>query len=111
MGGLELNVQQIYFDAIKAGSKTIEGRLAKQKYRSLKPGDSVIFYNSERTQSVAKIVVAVHVYPTFEAAFREQDFRKAIPAAKSVHEAMAVYEQFYTPKMQKEEGVVFIELG
>lgn len=107
---LELNVQRVYFDAIKAGTKTIEGRLAKQKYRSLRPGDSVIFFDNEHTESITKTVAAIHLYPTFESAFKEQDFRKAIPSAKTVKEAIAVYEQFYTPKMQQQEGVAFIEL-
>ncbi|HTH72207.1 MAG TPA: ASCH domain-containing protein [Candidatus Pristimantibacillus sp.] len=107
---LQFNVQRVYFDAIKAGTKTIEGRLAKQKYLDLRPGDSVVFFDNEHTESVTKTVTAIHLYPTFEAAFKEQDFRKAIPSAKTVKEAIAVYEQFYTPQMQQQERVVFIEL-
>jgi ASC-1-like (ASCH) protein len=107
---LDLNVQQVYYDAIKNGAKPIEGRLAKEKFRALKPGDKVRFFNNEHTQSVIKTVVAVHIYQTFEAAFKEQDFLDAIPDAESVEDAIKVYEQFYTKPMQLEHGVVFIQL-
>ena len=107
---LELDVQQLYFDAIAAGMKTIEGRLAKQKYMALKPGDNVRFTNPDGSQSVVKEVVALHTYPTFADAFKTQDFQRAIPTAKTVDDAIHIYERFYPGFAQQEFGIVFIEL-
>jgi ASC-1-like (ASCH) protein len=106
----DLSVQQIYYDAIANGTKTIEGRLAKEKYRALKPGDEIRFSNNEGTQSLVKKVGAVHVYPTFADSFKVQNFKHAIPDAASVADAIRVYEQFYTKEMQQKHGVVFIAL-
>lgn len=52
MAHITINVQQVYLDAIKNGSKTIEGRLATEKYRSLRPGDVLTIYNNEQTDMV-----------------------------------------------------------
>lgn len=110
MAKLDLNVQQVYLDAIAAGTKTAEGRLAKEKYRALKAGDVITFHNNEQTQSLDKAVVALRIYATFEAAFKEMDFKDAVPNARNIDEAIAIYEQFYSKKMQQQEGIVFIVL-
>lgn len=107
---LDLNVQQVYFEAIKNGTKTIEGRLAKEKFRKLKAGDNIRFSNNEGTQSVVRSVAAIHIYPTFEDSFKVQDFKQAVPNVNTIAEAVQIYEQFYTKQMQREYGVVFIEL-
>lgn len=111
MAHITINVQQVYLDAIKNSSKTIEGRLATEKYRSLRPGDVLTIYNNEQTDMVTGGVVNVYEYADFEAAFREWDFRLAIPEAQNVGEALAVYEQFYSRTRQQDAGVVFIELS
>jgi len=107
---LELNVQQAYFDAILKGSKNIEGRLAKEKYLNLKKGDKIRFFNNEATQSTIKTVTALHLYPSFEAAFKQLSFNLAVPGAKDTKEALDIYEQFYSKSMQLKDGVVFIEI-
>lgn len=56
-------------------------------------------------------MVDVYEYADFEAAFREWDFRLAIPGAQNMSEALAVYEQFYSRTRQQDAGVVFIELS
>ena len=108
---ISLNVQQTYYDAIASGTKTIEGRLAKAKYLELRSGDAVTFSNDDNTSSLTKTVKAVYCYPTFEDAFREQDFKRAVPTANTVEDAIRVYEQFYPESAQQEHGVVFIELA
>lgn len=107
---VEFRVQQIYFDDITNGRKTIEGRLAKDKYLQLKPGERVRFSNTSGTQVLVKKVVAVHMYRTFEEAFSEQDYQKAIPSARNTAEAVRVYERFYSREQQAQTGVVFVEL-
>lgn len=107
---LELNVQQFYFDAITAGTKTIEGRLAKQKYLALQSGDKIRFTNPDKSQSVIKEVGALHTYANFSSAFKVHDFKYAVPNAKSAKAAVEVYEEFYSRAMQQKFGIVFIEL-
>lgn len=97
---ITLNVQQVYLDSIAAGSKTIEGRLAKQKYKSLKPGDEIRFSNNENTQSLVKKVVALHFYASFEKAFKAQDFQNATPNAKTLNDSLEIYERFYSKELQ-----------
>ena len=107
---IDLEVQQPYFDAIMSGTKTIEGRLAKERYLKLKEGNLVHITNSSDTMSMEKTIKAVRYYASFEAAFEKLDYRKAIPNAKNVNDAISVYEQFYPAAVQEKFGVVFIEL-
>ena len=107
---INLEVQQPYFDAIKSGTKTIEGRLAKQKYTTLKAGDTIQFMNPSGGASITKKVARVYRYPTFEDAFEHLSYKNAIPNAESSEQAIKIYEQFYPRPIQDELGVVFIVL-
>lgn len=108
---ITLHVQQHFLDAIKNGTKSLEGRLAKDIYRSLKAGSVVAFYNEDHTDMVEKKVVSLRVYKTFRDAFLEEDYTKAIPGANTIDEAVAVYEQFYPVAKQNQHGIVFIEIA
>jgi ASC-1-like (ASCH) protein len=105
-----MHVQQKYYDFIKSGKKTIEGRLAKDKYRLVKVGDEIVFENDTK-EELRKKVVGLYVFSTFRDAFQMLDYRLAIPDAQSIDEAVAIYEQFYTLEEQKTNNVIFIQLG
>lgn len=107
---LNLDVQQQYFDAIKIGVKTIEGRLAKDKYRLLTVGSTLSISNNDHSESVEKKIVSLRIYKNFRDAFEKEDYCRAVPDAKSVDDAVAVYEQFYSIKKQHEFSVIFIEI-
>lgn len=107
----DLSVQQKYFDAIKADKKDIEGRLAKDKYRHLQVGSPIIFYNNERTMQIEKQIVSLRIYKSFRDAFKYEDFKKAVPDAKNIDDAVAVYEAFYPEEEQLKFGVIIIKLA
>lgn len=60
-----LTVQPRYFDAIKNGTKIVEGRIGRPKYRSLRAGDAIIFQNGETHDVLTKTVAHVELFPTF----------------------------------------------
>lgn len=106
-----LYIRQAYLDAIKSGVKSIEGRLAKDKYRLLKVGSTVTFYNDDHTDKVEKKIISLRIYKTFHDAFLKEDYRKAIPDAKTADEAVAAYERFYSAAQQRDRSVIFIEIA
>ncbi len=106
---MKIHLQDKYFEAIKEGTKTIEGRLAKQKYRDLHVGDTVTFHNDLGEETVKRIK-AIHIYRTFEEAFSEVDFRDALPGVDNIRESVLIYSKFYTLPEQEEYNILFISI-
>ncbi len=95
-----MNLQQKYYDFIASGSKVFEGRLGIGKDKNLKIGDIIVFNDSLRVR-----ITSIHIFSSYEDAMRVLDFKKLIPDAESIDEAVEVYEEFYSEKRQMEFGV------
>ena len=102
---LEINVQEPYFSFIKNGQKTVEGRLAKEKFTTLNTGDTLII-NGE----LKKVVVEVSIYPTFSDMIIMEGVKNVIPDAKTLEEAVNAYYKFFTQEDEKKLGVCAIKL-
>ena len=59
-------VMSRYFDQIRSGVKKVEGRLAKPKYKNLKPGDRFLFISQEGDQLPAEVLKVI-LYSNFNA--------------------------------------------
>lgn len=99
-----------YFTFLKDGQKTIEGRIRRGKYAEIRPGDEIVVYNNEETDSVEVIVKKVTTYLSFEEMLTKEPLSKLLPDAKTVEEGIGVYRKFYTTEEEKEFGVVAIEV-
>ncbi len=106
---MELHLQDIYFKAIRAGEKTVEGRLAKEKYRLLSIGEKIVFVN-DAGDRIEKKLKAIHVFGTFKEAFDVIPFTHAVPGIDNIENAVKVYETFYPITEQHQYGVVFLEI-
>lgn len=102
---LNFNVEEKYLEQIKAGLKTIEGRLAKDKYLQLKKGELVIF-NRTYVTAIEKVVV----YASFREMLETVGLEKILPTILSIEEGEQIYRQFYTFAEEKQYGVVGIFL-
>lgn len=105
MTKLEINVQEPYFSLIKDGSKTVEGRLGKDKFKNLKIGDC-LGINGE----IEKTIVNIVQYNSFEEMLVMEGVKNTIPDATSLNEAVNAYYKFYTKKEEEELGVIAIKL-
>lgn len=82
-----------YYQQILAGQKTVEGRIAKQKYAQLSAGDSVEFIsNDDRTGSIKARVLAVTKYADFAAMLKSEGVSNMLPGIATVDEGVEVYE-------------------
>lgn len=91
---LNLTLNQEYFNAIKAGIKTVEGRLNKPKFHTLKPGDPISFTCKETGEVLTCTVTTLHTYPSFEAMLQSEGLTNMLPWAENIQEGVAVYESF-----------------
>lgn len=99
-----------YFTFVKNGQKTIEGRINKGEYRFVKPGDHIVVFNNEETDSVEVIVKDVRHYYSIKNMLDNEPLGKLLPNARTIDQAMDIYKQFYTDEQQKEFGVVAVEV-
>lgn len=101
---LEIDVQEPYASFIRNGSKKVEGRLAKEKYRTLQPGN-LIAINDEKYE-----VINIRIYSTFEEMIQNEGIKNVIPEAKDLESAVNVYYKFYTPEEEQKYQVIAIEI-
>lgn len=99
-----------YFSFVKNGSKTIEGRIRKGCYCFVKPGDHIVVFNNEETESVEVLVKDVRTYSSFREMFVKEELKKLLPDAGTIEEGMEAYKRFYSDEQQKKFGVVAIEV-
>ena len=109
MGKLTLQVQTRYFDAIRSGLKTVEGRIAKPEYLALKPKELITFIDPNGDSCTAEICRVTH-FTDFREMLEISTVQACIPGA-SLNEALEIYRSFpgYKEK-EKEFGVVAIHI-
>ncbi|MFA5827922.1 MAG: single-stranded-DNA-specific exonuclease RecJ [Candidatus Shapirobacteria bacterium] len=99
-----------YFSFLNNGQKTIEGRLKKEKYARIKPGDHIVVSNNEETDHLEVIVLKVTNYLSFREMLSKEPLKEILPNVDSIAKGIKIYQKFYTPKQEKEFGVVAIEV-
>lgn len=110
MNAIEINVQDPWFSHIKAGRKSIEGRLNKGKFASLKKGQYVRWTNNNK--SVLTKITGIRIYSTFHKMLINEGLRNVLPEPriKTLEDGEAIYYGFYTREKEAEFGILAIEL-
>ncbi len=105
---LSLTLKNRPFTNILNGLKKWEGRSYRGKYKKIGIGDVFEFRNCEDPAEKRTLVVqvtSVHIFPSFEDAFKMIDTAEAIPG-HPLNECLRIYYGYY-PKDTIKEGVVF----
>lgn len=100
---MKIEVQEPYFSAILAGKKVVEGRLAKEKYLALQPGDELVINGA-----VVVICQGVHRYESFKKLLEAEGLERVLPSVSELEKGIAVYKQFYSSEEEQKWGVVGI---
>ena len=105
----KMNLKQPYFNQMKKGEKTIEGRLYDEKRKKLNVGDNIKFNNGKN--SFIKTISKLETFPSFEEAITEKNYKKLIPNANDKISALKVYTEIYDDIIKDtnhKEGVLLI---
>lgn len=86
-------------------SKTIEGRLNKGIFAKIIKGDLINFLANDKAYCCR--VTKIEKASTFSDLLANK-FRKAIPNANSLEEALTVYRRFYSHQDELKNGVIGI---
>jgi len=110
--------ESTHLDAILAGKKTVEGRLARGKFAEYAVGDIVELRRDFRDDSgelqdgpsaQARVrVTAIHWYQTFREMLESEGLSNVLPGVGSLDEAVAEYAKYYSPDEQARYGVLGI---
>lgn len=120
MNTWESGRESALLDHIKAGRKTIEGRLNRDKFAEYRSGDRVwlrrdyrddagVLQEGEPRQALVE-VVAIRQYKNSLDMVTTEGFERVMPDAHSVEEAAAGYDLYYSHADQTKFGVLAIEL-
>ena len=114
---IELGLREKFFDLLKNGKKTSDGRLFKwkdgkmykNKYQDLNIGDILVYYKdlADGTRSDEKITVKVNdvkYFDDLEDMLKEMKLKNILPGVKSYKEGEKLYEEIYGNKLK--DGVL-----
>lgn len=100
-----VNVAKEWLTEIEKKRKTIEGRLRKGKFASLKRGNMLYFNDQTLTAEILRVTP----YVSFEEYLRVEGLEKTLPGVETIEEGVAVYRQFYSEEDEYLYGVLAIE--
>lgn len=106
-----LNLQPLYFDLIKNGQKTLEGRLYDDKRKDFNIGDKIIFYKEpDKIETIKSIILDKYLYNNFEDMATHLNKNELGFANKTKDEMINTYRSFYPKENEKKFGVVVFKI-
>jgi len=90
----ECNLQKQYFDLIKTGKKTVEGRINSGSFQNLRVGSKIKFFeqNDPRNFLICE-VIEINSYSSFREMLESEGVENMLPSTKSLEQGVKVYEQ------------------
>lgn len=110
------HLSQPWFDLVFDCKKTHEGRINEGFWKTLQPGDKVVFWNNDNTHEEFVVEIEERLeFPTFESAINKVGLWNVLPTCANegmtTQEAIKqVYFKYFTPKQEFEHGVVMFKL-
>jgi ASC-1-like (ASCH) protein len=101
----ELNVDEKWLTYIIKGRKTIEGRLNKNKFKLMRPGDMIIFNGI-----IKKEIIAIRYYNYFEDYLKTEGIDKCLPDVVDIYDGINIYRDIYSVEDEIKYGIIAIEL-
>lgn len=108
MEPLVLDCEEPWFSKLANGTKRVEGRKARAKYRLLKRGDTLLFKcKGEQKQFYAR-VNHVDAFKSLDEYLEKVTIAEALPGVATLEEARQIYYQWSTPEQIAQEGFLAI---
>ena len=108
----KMKLQAKYYDFIKNGTKKIELRLNDEKRQLIKINDTIKFIKEpELTESFEVTVTGLYHSVSFDELFKDFPIEMLADSSMTKPELRSVLEEFYTPDLQNQYGVVGIRVN
>jgi len=109
-GDFTFGLKQPWFDYIKNGSKTVEGRLNKGIFSKLKVGDNIIFISNKKL-NIKTTITYIKKYPNFETMLKSETLEKVLPSVNNINEGVDIYHKYYSSADESKYGVLAFGLS
>lgn len=109
----EMKLQNVPYELIESGIKTVELRLNDEKRKRISKGDTILFTNIKTQKSLSAKVENLHYADSFTELFEKIADKKSLgflDEDKSVEEMVQDMRAYYSEVSEKEWGVVGIEI-
>ena len=107
----KMNLLPQYFDMIKSGEKTLEGRLNDKKRKNMQIGDTIIFYKEpERKDKIYSVLLDKYYFDNFDDMAKQLDKNKLGFSKSTKKEMVATYRRIYSKNDEKKYGVVILKI-
>ena len=107
---MEVFVVNPWFNYIKDGIKSIEGRLDRGNYSKLNSGDSLLIKNKESDELVNVEIIKKTKYRNFEEYLKTEGLEKTLPGIKTIEEGVSIYRGFYSQDDEMTYGVLALSI-
>ena len=113
MSKFKLNVQDPWFSLICSGNKSVEGRLAKNKFTEMKVGDIIIFTNDTLgfERKCVKKIKKINKYNSFKEYLKNETIENCLPTIKNIEQGVSIYRRFYSVNKEKKYGIIAIQFS
>jgi ASC-1-like (ASCH) protein len=99
-----------WFDWMEQGVKRFEGRLRKDDWARLQPGDLIEFVNANTQKVLLTRVLALPSFGSFADAFKELG-RELVPVpGVDAADVACIYRQYYPDEEVQQYGVVAVHI-
>ena len=106
-----LNLHPTYYELIKSGEKTLEGRLNDEKRKNFNVGDKIVFHKEpEKVETMNAIILDKYIFNSFDEMANELDKSQLGFASKTKEEMINVYRTIYSLENEKKNGVVVFKV-
>ncbi|MFA5736783.1 MAG: ASCH domain-containing protein [Candidatus Paceibacterota bacterium] len=91
----ELNLNDRPFQAIKAGTKKIEGRTPNDgvdlRYKKMSPGDFIIFINNTTNEKLTCAILSITHYPNVKSMLEAEGTQNVLSSGRNIEEGIESY--------------------
>jgi len=106
----KVHVSLPWFNLIREGKKSVEGRPNRKDFAQMKVGDQIEFFNKELNENFMAEIINVSHHKTFEEMIKSNGIDNVLPGIRNLDEGVQVYMQYYTKEIEAEFGVVGIHV-
>ena len=97
-------IDEKYFDYIKNGEKTVEGRILKDRYKDVKIDNVIEFINrGNEEEKIFRKVTKIEMFDNFTQMINKVGVEKLLPHISSKEKGVRIYNSFGNYKKEVEE--------
>lgn len=105
---MDIKIDEKWFNLIKSGKKTIECRLDRGIYKSLKIGDQIRLVHDFKYHVV--VITDIRRYKSFQDYLSIETLEKTLPGVETFQEGFDIYHKYYSTKDIEDFGVLALQL-